>query len=211
LHAAFRATLTPDASCLIIGAGSVGLLQVAAVRHLAPRATILVVARHAFQREAAKSLGATHVLSEASPSALAPLLNCKVAKQRNLLLRTLGACDVLLGGVDVTFDCVSSAATLGTAVNATRRGGRVVFLGVTPPPKVRLDAHLFREVDLMPSFVYTIEEDGRHTMAIALEMLTKVDLSALVTHVLPLGSVEEAVKIASNKRGGKVIKVALKP
>jgi threonine dehydrogenase-like Zn-dependent dehydrogenase len=211
LHAAFRANLSPDATCLIIGAGSVGLLQVAAVRYLAPKATILVVARHAFQREAAKALGANHVLQSATPAVLAPLLGCENAKQHSGLLRALGAGDVLLGGVDVTFDCVSSAATLQTSVNATRRGGRVIFLGVGQPQKVALDAHLFREVDLMPSFVYTIEPDGRHTMAIALEMLSKVDLSALVTHVLPLGSVEEAVEIAADKRGGKVIKVALQP
>ena len=49
------------AEVLVIGAGSIGLLNVAALKALAPSCRVTVLARHSFQAEHAKRLGAERI------------------------------------------------------------------------------------------------------------------------------------------------------
>src|SRR6185312_9142636 len=60
---AVRANLPPDgARVLVIGGGSIGLLTTAALRALAPRAEVTMLARHEFQLEHAQRLGVERVV-----------------------------------------------------------------------------------------------------------------------------------------------------
>src|SRR5207248_10260926 len=59
IHAVRRASIPHDATVLVVGAGSVGLLTVAAVRSLAPTARVIAVAKHGRQAAVARDLGAT--------------------------------------------------------------------------------------------------------------------------------------------------------
>jgi threonine dehydrogenase-like Zn-dependent dehydrogenase len=52
----------PGEKVLVIGAGTIGLLAVAALRALAPATRVTVLARHAFQAERAEELGADRVV-----------------------------------------------------------------------------------------------------------------------------------------------------
>ena len=66
LHAARRADVQPGETIAIIGAGTIGLLTLAAVREAAPSATIIVVAKHAGQQTAARRFGADDVFTPAN-------------------------------------------------------------------------------------------------------------------------------------------------
>src|SRR5918995_5292148 len=62
VHAALGAAPAPDDTALVIGAGSVGLFTVAALRRLTDAGRIICVAKHERQREAALRLGANEVV-----------------------------------------------------------------------------------------------------------------------------------------------------
>ena len=62
VHAALGAVPAPGDTTLVIGAGSVGLFTVAALRHLTDAGRIICVAKHERQREEALRLGATEVV-----------------------------------------------------------------------------------------------------------------------------------------------------
>ena len=62
LHAALNYFPSDDDTVLIIGAGTIGLVTLAALRTLGSNANILISARYEFQAQAAERLGASHVL-----------------------------------------------------------------------------------------------------------------------------------------------------
>ena len=61
LHAARIADVQPGDNVAIIGAGTIGLLTLAAVRDAAPSATLICVAKHPGQQTAARRFGADDV------------------------------------------------------------------------------------------------------------------------------------------------------
>ena len=61
LHAARIADIQPGDHVAIIGAGTIGLLTLAAVREAAPSATLIAVAKHSGQQTAARRFGADDV------------------------------------------------------------------------------------------------------------------------------------------------------
>ena len=61
IHAARIADVQPGENVAIIGAGTIGLLTLAAVRESAPRATLICVAKHPGQQTAARRFGADDV------------------------------------------------------------------------------------------------------------------------------------------------------
>ena len=67
LHAARIADVQPGENVAIIGAGTIGLLTLAAVRAAAPSATLICVAKHPGQQTAARRFGADDVFAPRSP------------------------------------------------------------------------------------------------------------------------------------------------
>jgi threonine dehydrogenase-like Zn-dependent dehydrogenase len=58
-HAVLKRPPQPGERVLVIGAGSIGLLTLAVVRPVAPRADVHCLVRHAFQGTAAAAMGAS--------------------------------------------------------------------------------------------------------------------------------------------------------
>ncbi|GAA5156220.1 zinc-binding dehydrogenase [Nocardioides marinquilinus] len=152
VHTALRAGVRDNDAVLVSGAGVVGLLATFALRSLTDAGEIVVVAKHAHQREHALALGATEVVAPGE------------ALRR--LRRTTGAFLVepelsrpyLLGGVDVAVDAVGSRASLETALGATRAGGRVVLSGMPEPAD--LSAAWFRELEIVGTYSSARREPG---------------------------------------------------
>jgi threonine dehydrogenase-like Zn-dependent dehydrogenase len=199
VHAALRAAVPPGGLVTVIGAGTVGLLCVAALNRLASPGTLIVAAKHPEQRAAARRLGATDV---AAPEELARAVRradrCQVVGER------------LSGGADVVLDCVGSDATIEQALALTRPGGRVVLVGM--PGRVRVDlAPLWqREIDLVGAYAYGEERvEGRvaPTFVLAMELVDAAGLGSLVSARYPLEQYREALEHAANagRRGATKI------
>ena len=193
---------------LVIGAGTIGLVTLAALRALAPGMHVTVLARHGFQEEAARKLGAQAAVRGGSFAELAK------AGGTRLLQPILGP-PIGVGGFDRTYVCVTGSGAVGNALRFTRAGGVVTLLGnVTTLPGIDWSPVWLKELTLRGSVTY-----GRHAGAgtdafhEALDLIAtgRAPLGPLVTHTFPLSEVGKALAAASGKKGSGSIKVALRP
>jgi len=186
LHAVLQNMPADDEVVLIVGAGSIGLCLLAALRSLGSRSHVLVLARYPFQAQAARKLGADEViLSNKDHDHYQEL----VSKTDASLLQPMIGKRVVVGGVDRTFECIGSDTSLDDALRLTRAGGRVVLVGVPGISKhVDWTAIFANELDVRASFTYNHTEQfgGRtwRTFDLALDLMQRglVDLSWMVTH-----------------------------
>lgn len=208
LHAAVQHMPPDDATVLLIGGGTIGLCMLAALRSLGCQATILVAARYPFQREAARRLGAS--------AALEGDLTAAVARRTGAVVRKplLGR-PVVVGGADVTFECVGSDRALDDALRLTRNGGKVVLVGVPGVPKgVDWTAIFAQELTVAAAYTYHHGElwQGQcwRTFDLALDLLARgvIDLGWMVTHRFSLEQYDQAFMLLASKASGNSIKAA---
>jgi 2-desacetyl-2-hydroxyethyl bacteriochlorophyllide A dehydrogenase len=178
-----RAGAPAGHTALVIGAGPIGLLTAAlAVRSGARK--VLVSEPHGRRREIARRLGAVPI----DP------------RSESLGERVGAETDGL--GADVVYEAVGRPETVGEAVGLGAPGGKIVVLGVAPPAAMAAISpyRLFaRELTLMGAFGPEIGF-GR-----AVGLLPALDLRSIITHVLPLEEVEDAIAIAASGDCGKVL------
>ena len=156
LHGVLKANLRDTDEVLIIGAGTVGLLTIAAIRAIGKSNRILIVAKYPHQRQLAQELGAAEVL--ASDKSLYTNF-CDLTGAESYQPE-LGK-PVLLGGVDVTFDCVASAATIDDALRFTRAQGRVMLVGMPAIPKnIDWTSVWYKELAVNGAYTYGVESYG---------------------------------------------------
>ena len=129
LHAVQMAPPPDTATALVLGAGTIGALTIAAIRAVGSRARIITVAKYPHQQRLAAALGADHVLAPRDMlEGLLSLLGARLFKPE------LGR-PVLIGGADVTFDCVGSDRSLDDALRFTRHHGSVILVGMPSIPR----------------------------------------------------------------------------
>ncbi len=153
VHAALKAAPAPGDTTLVIGAGSVGLFAVAALRHLTDTGRIICVAKHARQKEEALRLGASEVVHPKDTYTKLPAMLGTEAHKPEL------GKPVVLGGAEKVFECVGSPSTLEDALRLTRPGGETVMVGM-PGARNCLDltALWHKEVRLSGAYAYGVED-----------------------------------------------------
>ncbi len=201
VHAVLRAEVPDEATVLVSGAGTMGLLTIAALRELTPRARVIAVAKHPQQRREAARLGADEVLRPEGA-----LRGVRLATGSHLLEPEQGN-PWLTGGTDVSFECSGSPGSLDVCLRATRGRGRVILVGLPGPARVDLAPVWHRELDVRGAYTYGTEPDGRRTFDIAIELASKIDISPLVTAAYPLTRYAEALDHAMDAGRLGAIKV----
>jgi L-iditol 2-dehydrogenase len=210
LHAVLQNFPGDDETVLVIGAGAIGLLTIAALRVLGSHARILVLARYPFQAEAARRLGATETI----PTGRGRDYYAEIAQRTGARLRKpIMGKRVMLGGVDRTFECVGSDLALDDAVRTTRSGGRVVLVGVPGIPKtVDWTAIFVKELEVRGSYVYNHAEPfrGRKWKAfeLTLDLMQRgeLDVGWLVTHKFRLRDYARAFRFLDQRGASKAIR-----
>lgn len=197
LHAVLQNMPADDDTVLIVGAGSIGLCLLAALRALGSRSHVLVLARYPFQAQAARKLGADEViLSNDRHDHFEELASIMDAS----LLQPMIGKQVVVGGADRTFECIGSDTSLDDALRLTRAGGRVVLVGVPGIAKnVDWTAIFANELDVRASYTYHHAEQygGKkwRTFDLAIDLMQRglVDLSWMVTHRFQLEDYAQAL------------------
>lgn len=202
VHTALRAGIRDNDRVLVSGAGSVGLFAALAIRQLTPAGEIIVVAKHAHQRELAHDFGATEVVAPAEV-----LRRVRRATGAFQLEPELSS-PYLLGGVDVAVDAVGSKQSLETALHATRAGGRVVLSGM--PAAADLSAAWFRELELVGTYASAQGEDA-FGQARGLATTDGVRRLAKTVATYPLHRWREALDHAHSAGRLGTVKVAFDP
>lgn len=185
VHGLRRGRLEAGQRVLVLGAGSIGLLSVAAARALGA-GEVWLTARHPRQAALGERLGAARVLGEEeTPSECA-----------DLVVETVGA----------------GADTLIQAGRCARRGGVISVVGVFMG-RVEIEAlPLFlKENTLTWSNCYLHAHEGADfETAIGLISERREALAGVTSHGVPLEEIDRAFQIASDKKSGAV-KVTVLP
>ena len=158
IHSVFRANVPEGADVLVIGAGTVGILTLIALRRFANPGRVIVAAKHTRQRGAATMAGADEVVRPEHAAEGGPPRG-----QRVKLTPERGQ-DFLLGGADVVFECTGSKSALDMALRTTKAGGRVVVSGI-PGSGADLTPLWFRELELVGAYTSGMETVGDGTAA----------------------------------------------
>lgn len=203
IHAALRGAATKDDVVVVLGAGTIGLLTVAAVRLFTPPKRLIAVAKHPTQRDLARKLGADQVIAPADT--FQRIRFATAARRLDGMDRSL-----LLGGADVTFECVGRADSLSDAARFTRGGGTVVVVGMPGDEKVDWAAIWQRELTVTGAYAYGSEpkRKGKRTFELALEAAPEVRLETLAGPFFGLGEYREAITYAMSAGRLGAVKVA---
>jgi threonine dehydrogenase-like Zn-dependent dehydrogenase len=198
IHSVRRVPIPRGASVVVIGAGTVGLLTVLALREYTEAGPIYVIAKHGHQRERARELGATEVLS--SDRAARALRRAT----GGFLAHPERGEEYLLGGVDFAFECTGGSG-LDTALRLTRAGGTVLLSGM-PNGGVDLTPVWFRELNLVGAYA-----SGGRDFPHALELAQQAPLKGYVDAVYPLSRWREAIGHANAAGRLGTVKVVFDP
>lgn len=186
LHALARSRVAADTdlAVAVLGAGSVGLMCVAALADAGVSA-VAVAEPRPFRAATARSMGAASVESAGD------------------VARALGR------PPDVVFEATGSADAPGQAVEIAATGGQVILLGVgAPGGRVAMPGLLWvvKEVDVAPSIAYTDDEFATAVSAVA---YGAADLVITSTDHRRLTDVEQAFDDLHKSDGP--VKVLLNP
>ena len=188
------------ATVVVLGAGTLGLCAIAALRRFGSPGTLIATAKYPEQRRWARELGADVVVE--------PRESQRLVRRATRSLR-VGAS--LSGGADVVIDCVGSARSIEEDLAVVRPGGEVVLLGMPSTVNVDLTPLWHRQVRVRGSYAYgteTVDGQARRTFDLAFELVEHARLGRLVSARYPLDRYREAIDHAANAGSRGAVKVA---
>ena len=200
-----------DDVVLVIGAGTIGILTIKALRLTGWTGPIAVLARYPFQRELAEQAGAGPIFGrrDALYQWAASLPGARHYKP------TL-AHPFIEGGPSLIFDTVGSPASARDCLALAREGGRIVLVGAAARLAADWTRVWYRQLTLAGVFAYGLAPfagERRDIYELAIELLRRdgsADLG-LVTHVFDLEDYRAALAAALDKDGHRSVKVAFRP
>ncbi len=200
VHGALAAPPGEDLTAVVIGAGTLGLATIAAVRRLREDVVSLIaVAKHPEQKRLALELGASRVVD---PDEL-----------RRAVRRATGSWILdngqLTGGAPIVYDCVGSAGSLSEALAVVAPGGTVVLIGMAGHVEVDLTGLWQREVRLAGAYAYGPEPaaGGRHSFDLSMEVVDAAGLERLVSATYNLDRYADAIEHAASAGRRGAVKV----
>jgi len=185
--AADAANVKPGKTVTVVGDGAVGLLGVLAAKQMGAE-RIIAMSRHVSRQKLARELGATDIVTERGDEGVERI------KQ---LTNGLGADSVL--------ECVGTQQSMMQAIQSTRRGGYVGYVGVPHGVELNGEQLFFAHVHLhggpAPVRRYLPE-------LIKLVWDRKINPGKVFDVTLPLDQVAEAYRAMDGRRA---IKTLLRP
>jgi threonine dehydrogenase-like Zn-dependent dehydrogenase len=201
VHAALRAEVADGDIVAVLGAGTLGLLSVAALRRYTGAGTILAAAKHPVQRALAGDLGADTV--------------CEPDELPRLVRRITGSMaygDQLTGGADGILDCVGSDASIQQSLAVVKPRGRVTLVGMPAVVKLNLTTLWHRETEIAGAYAYGTETlatgERRRTFDLAFELVRAARLGGLVSATYRLADYKAAIEHAASAGRRGAVKVA---
>ncbi len=217
LHSVTRHPPPPGGRVLVWGAGALGCSAVAALRALYPDVEIGVVARFDAQADLASDLGAHAVFR---PAPKAEMVETLAAWSGGVLRPTMEGLDGIPmchpGFIDVAYDTIAKPETFEVEVRVLAARGTLVKSGVHPPARWEWSPLYFKEISMVGSNAFGIEEvrgERRHGIEHYLRLAAagEVDLSRMLTHVFPLSEWQQAFTAVGDQAASGAIKVAIDP
>lgn len=170
---------------LITGAGPIGVMAVAICKHAGAR-HVVITDINEYRLDLARKMGATRAVN--------------VQKEDlKKVMKDIGMTE----GFDVGLEMSGNAQAFRQMIDITRHGGKIALLGI-PPNEVAIDWNHVIFKGLIIKGIY-----GREMYETWYKMKAMVqsglDLSPVVTHILPASEYQQAFDIMASGNCGKVI------
>jgi threonine dehydrogenase-like Zn-dependent dehydrogenase len=179
----------------IIGAGTVGLLTLAAIsatRDAQRNGPIVMTARYPEQRRLAKELGADMVCA-----------SDELPRIVRSATKSMVVGDQLTCGIDHVVDCVGSSETLQQALQVVAPGGEVQVVGMPGNVSLELTSLWHRETAIRGCYAYTHAD-----FSTAIDVIRRFDLGRLVSATYPLTDYADAIAHAASAGRRGAVKIA---
>ncbi|HXW47599.1 MAG TPA: zinc-binding dehydrogenase [Streptosporangiaceae bacterium] len=196
---------------LVYGSGTLAFAAIALLRYLYPAAEVWAVTRPGAKADLAARLGAHAVLSSRPDDLVA-----QVARRSGATpLTPWSRRDWLQDGPAVVIDTIGSTQTVETSLRLLATGGTLVISGVEPPRRFEWTPLYFKEIRVIGSNGFGIEEVAgvsKHAMEHYFDFVAGgLDLTPVITHRFPLEQWDKAVLTVKNSRQTGAVKVLLEP
>ena len=169
---------------LIAGAGPVGLGAVINARYRGAR--VIVAESVPWRVERARQLGAVAVVDPRQPGVVSQILNLTGGR-----------------GVACALDCAGNVHAERLCIDATRRKGKVAFVGECDEDlPLRVSPDMIRKgLSLIGSWHYNLNDFPKVMQVVRESPL--VDL--LISHVVPMSSIQDAFELSASHQTAKII------
>ena len=210
LHAILRHPPHAGGRALVYGAGALGSMSVEILRALYPTVEVAAVARFDAQAALADRRGAIVFRPDDD---LALVEGIAVWAGGTLRQPFAGLPFTHPGGVDMIYDTVGSTNTLEIGVRVTAPRGRIVVTGVATPGRFEWTPWYFKELVIVGSNAFGIEELGgvrQHAIRHYLDLVRDgtIDVGDVLTHTFPLDRWHDAFLALTDQAASGAVKVA---
>ncbi|HUF51115.1 MAG TPA: alcohol dehydrogenase catalytic domain-containing protein [Longimicrobiales bacterium] len=196
---------------LVIGAGTIGLLTVRALRAVGWEGPVACLGRYDFQLELAAAAGADPVLRSADE-----VYRWAASLPQARAYRPTLAPRFVEGGPSLVYDTVGTQSSVRDALALAREGGRIVLVGAAAKVTADWTRLWYRQLTVAGIFAYghaPFRGEDRDIYDSSLQLLRTDGVRQLrmVSHVFGLEEYRAALAAALDKGGHRSIKVAFRP
>lgn len=184
VHAVTKSRIDMGDTSAIFGAGAIGLLLLQLIR-ISGGGDVFVVDVQEQRLQMASELGAKHLLDNLSSDTIAEIMEL-----------TAGL------GVDYSFEAVGLEVTLVQALQALKKGGAAVLVGLFEQPEIKIPANIFvqKEIKLLGSQGYCWD----YQTALTLLAEEKINLKSMITHEFPSAQLQDAFNTLMDPQAGAI-------
>lgn len=181
---------------VILGAGTIGLCTMQAIKPLVSK--VIIVDLSSRRLEIAKELGADLVINASKEDPLEKVIE---ATGKCRWFFGVGGC------ADIVLDCVGTGETFKQSIDMVRTGGKIVLIGLGGYVK---QAAINPSI-LIHKYIKLLTCLGGEDFSRALELLELkiVKVKPIISHEFPLERVKEAFELQRNREAS--VKVLIKP
>jgi threonine dehydrogenase-like Zn-dependent dehydrogenase len=207
LHPVIRNFPEENEKVLVIGAGTIGICAIYALRALGFKSKIYTLCKYEFQAERIKQFSEIIYLKEDYLKNFAEITSSKILKP------VIGK-PFLNSGFDLIFECTGNKNMIENSLRWIKPGGKIVLIGTFGILNfIDLTLLWFKEAKLVGTNSSSCENylnERKRCYQIAIQLLKdkKISLKELLTHKFKITEYKNAFKANLNKGKHKLIKSA---
>lgn len=187
MYAAKRAKARPGKTAIVLGAGCIGLMTIAALRTMGVD-DIIVSDLFENRLNNAKNFGASTLINASDKNVVEEVMRLTSGR-----------------GVDLVFETAGSRNTAAMTIDFAASGGKIIMVGnVYGETPFRFIEANNKEVDIISVFRYV----NIYPMSISAVSSGKINVKGMISRVFPFEKTQEAFECAINDKD-KVIKVLI--
>ena len=213
LHSVLRHPPRAGDLVVVYGCGTLGLCAIE-ILHTLFDARIVAIARFDHQARLATQLGAEEAIDWRPTERIVARLAERTGSDVFTPAEGAPGLPMLYGrpGVRVVYNTVGSAESLEVAVRIAGPRSTVVMSGVDTPARFEWSPHYFKEINLVGSNAFGVEElDGvrKHAIEHYLDLVRagRVDVTPILTHRFPLDDYKDAFRATHTQGESGAVKV----